>query len=382
VRRALACAVALVVIAGCGGDDDDKPRAAVTETQTQRVEVVKAADDGFDPQQIYKTQGPGVVTLVALDRNAASARTRQALGSGFVVDANGYIATNAHVITGDSGVRAEKVYVQFADGNRLVARIVGADPDSDIGLVKIDPSELRGAKLKPLPFGSSSELQVGDPVAAIGSPFGEQQSLSIGVVSAVNRDIKSLTDFGIGNAIQTDAAINHGNSGGPLLDGAGKVIGVNSQIRSTGGGGEGVGFAVPVETVRRSVDQLRKKGRVDYAYLGISSVTLYPQLAERLGLDATTGALVDDVRRGGPADAAGIRGADDHITFQDVPTIPVGSDLIVAVEGRKLTEAQDLSDVIGVHQPGETVDVRVVRDGRVRTVEVKLGTRPRGQGDN
>jgi S1-C subfamily serine protease len=323
-----------------------------------------------------------VVTLIALDGNGRNlfGRESEALGSGFVVDDQGYIATNAHVVTSDSGADANDVYVQFSDGNKLSARIIGTDRNSDIALVKVDPSKLRGpdAKLVPLPFGSTEDVRVGDPVAAIGSPFGEEQSLTIGVVSALNRDIESLTRFAIGNAIQTDAAINHGNSGGPLLDGGGRVIGVNAQIRSTGGGGEGVGFAIPVETVKRSITQLRAKGRVDYAYLGISSVTLYPQLAQRLGIKETSGALVDSIADDGPAAKAGIREAEDHITFQGIPRIPVGSDLIVSVDGRELTQAQDLSDVIGVHDPGETVDVVVIRDGKKRTLKVTLARRPAG----
>jgi S1-C subfamily serine protease len=379
VRRALACIAAAALVAGCGG-------GGKTTTITKTVQAVKPAAGGsgtpsaFDPEAIYKTEAPGVVTLVALSGGSQNAfgSPSEALGSGFLVDADGYIATNAHVITNDSGTAAQQVYAEFADGNRLPARIVGTDPDSDIGLVKVDPSKLRGpgAKVQPLPFGSTSELRVGDPVVAIGSPFGEQQSLSTGVVSALNRDIESLTNFAIGNAIQTDAAINHGNSGGPLLDGAGKVIGVNSQIRSTGGGGEGVGFAIPVETVKRSVAQLRAKGRVDYAYLGISSVTLYPQLAQRLGLNVLNGALVDRTVAGGPAAKAGLHGADSHITFQGIPKIPVGGDVIVAVDGKKLGGAQDVSDLIGVHSPGDVVKLRVIRNHASRTIDVTLGKRP------
>jgi S1-C subfamily serine protease len=389
VRRTLACVAALGVLAGCGGGGDSRTSTAAagrTQTQTTRVEVVKTTATGsgqaFDPRSIYKAEAPGVVTLIALNGGSRGAPGSggEALGSGFVVDPDGHIATNAHVVTTDSGAQAKQVYVKFGDGNELAARIVGTDPDSDVGLVKVDPSGLRGpnAKLVPLPFGSTSGLQVGDPVAAIGSPFGEQQSLSVGVVSALNRDIQSLTNFDIGNAIQTDAAINHGNSGGPLLDGAGRVIGINSQIRSTGGGGEGVGFAIPVETVKRSVAQLRANDHVDYAFLGISSVTLYPQLAGRLGLDQISGALVDNVESGGPADKAGLRGARDHITFQGQPGIPVGSDLIIAVEGKKLSAADDLSELIAERRPGATVKLQVVRDGKTRTVDVTLGKRPSG----
>jgi S1-C subfamily serine protease len=380
MKRALV--LTLVLVAGCGGGgdgggDNSGPAKIVSQTQTTKVQVVKssgAAARGFDPGTIYTTEGPGVVTLIAV----SGTRSSEALGSGFVVDAEGYIATNAHVVTGDSGTKAKAVYVQFADGNKVEARIIGTDLNSDLALLKVNPSDLRGAnaKIVPLPFGSTSEIKVGDPVAAIGSPFGEEQSLSVGVVSALNRDIESLTSFSIGNAIQTDAAINHGNSGGPLLDGGGKVIGVNAQIQSTGGGGEGVGFAIPVETVKRSIEQMRAQGHVDYAYLGISSVSLYPQLADHLKINASDGALIDGVARGGPADKAGIHGADDHITFQGVPRVPVGSDLITAIDGHELTHAADLSDVIGVHRPGDSVKLTLVRDGKKRTVSVTLAKRP------
>ena len=386
MRLVAAAAAALAItLAGCGGSST-KTVTQASKTRTTRVEVVRssggsgrAASGSFDPQTIYKTESPGVVTLIALDGGGKNLFSRQseALGSGFVVDGDGYIVTNAHVVTSDSGKKAAQVYVQFADGNKLAGRIVGTDPDSDVALVKVDPSQLVGkdAKLVPLPFGSTSELRVGDPVAAIGSPFGEQQSLSVGVVSATGRDIESLTRFSIGNAIQTDAAINHGNSGGPLLDGSGKVIGINAQIQSTGGGGEGVGFAIPVETVKRSVDQLRAQGHVDYAYIGISSVTLYPQLAQRLNLGTDTGALIDKVYDG-PAKKAGLHGATDHITFQGQPGVPVGSDVITAVNGRPLSEAQDLSDLISAHRPGDTIKLTIVRGRKTRNVSVTLAKRP------
>jgi S1-C subfamily serine protease len=217
---------------------------------------------------------------------------------------------------------------------------------------------------------------VGEPVAAIGSPFGERQSLSIGVVSALNRNIESLTDFAIGNAIQTDAAINPGNSGGPLLDARGRVIGINSQIRTTSGGGEGVGFAVPVDTVRRSLRELREEGRVPYGYLGVTTSSLYPQLAERLDLPDDDGAIVIEVQPDSPADEAGIEAGSDTIEFQGQQDIPSDGDVIVAVDGKRLSRLDDLADLIGARDEGETVKLRVLRDGEERTVEVELGRRP------
>jgi S1-C subfamily serine protease len=389
MKRALTPLALLVALAGCGGGGKSSQTATTTQpssqTQTTQTQPVKPADDSagrpsFDAETIYKTRSPGVVTVISLiggGSNVAGTAAK-ALGSGFVVDAAGYIATNAHVVTTGSGANANSVYVQFGDGNQLAAKIVGIDLDSDVALLKVDPSQLRGpgAKVVPLPLGATSELQVGDPVAAIGSPFGEPQSLSVGVVSALNRDIESLTNFTIGNAVQTDAAINHGNSGGPLLSAGGKVVGINSQIQSTSGGGEGVGFAIPIETAKRSIEQLRASGKVTYAYLGVKTVPLYPQLAERLGLKVLDGAMIDSVQSGGPADKARLRGAKHHTTFQGQGGIPVDGDVIVAVDGRPLTRPDDLSDVVGTHRPGDTVDLQIVRGDKRMTVPVKLAARP------
>ena len=228
------------------------------------------------------------------------------IGSGFILNGEGELATNAHVVTQGEGKnlqRAREVYVEFADGNRVPAKIVGADPNADVALLKIDP---KGLTLRPLPLGVSSQVQVGSPVAAIGSPFGERQSLSVGVVSAIDRDIQSLNgQFAIPGAIQTDAAINPGNSGGPLVDAGGKVIGINQQIKTNSGGGEGVGFAVPVDVVKRSLGALRETGDAHYAYLGVGSVPLFPQLVDRFKLPVDKGAWVQDVQPGTPADRAG-----------------------------------------------------------------------------
>jgi 2-alkenal reductase len=297
-------------------------------------------------------------------------------GSGFVLDGDGYIATNAHVVTTASGRRSKKakqVFVEFSDGNRVPAKVVGADPNADVALMKVDPKRL---SLTPLKLGSSSGVRVGEPVAAIGSPFGERQSLSVGVISALDRNIESLTRFQIGNAIQTDAAINPGNSGGPLLDGHGRVLGINAQIRSQSGGGEGVGFAIPVSAVRRSLKDLRQNGRVDYGYLGVTTAVLYPQLARRAGLGASRGALVQDVVDGSPADRAGLKAGDDKITFQGQPNIRIGGDAIVAVDGRRLGGTRDLADVVSALRAGQEVELTVVRGDRRRAVRVKLGRRP------
>jgi S1-C subfamily serine protease len=294
-----------------------------------------------------------------------------------VLNGEGEIATNAHVVTsgeGDEIKRAREVYVEFADGNTVPAKILGADPNADVALLKVDPA---GLKLRPLPLAEDTSFEVGEPVAAIGSPFGERQSLSVGVISAVDRSIESLTSFRISGAIQTDAAINPGNSGGPLVDSSGHVIGINQQIKTTSGGGEGVGFAVPVDAVRRSLGMLRESGKAEYAYLGVSSVELYPQLVDRFKLDVDTGAWVQDVNAGGPAEKAGLHGGGSPVTFQAQSYRP-GGDVITKVDGKPVEDSAQLADVIADHKPGDEVPLEIHRDGKTQTIKVKLGDRPLG----
>ncbi len=258
-----------------------------------------------------------------------------------MLNGEGEIATNAHVVTtgeGEALRRARSVFVEFADGNQVPAKILGADPNADIALLRIDPE---GLKLRPLPLGESASVEVGEPVAAIGSPFGERQSLSVGVISAIDRSIQSLNqNFSISGAIQTDAAINPGNSGGPLVDGEGRVVGVNQQIKTTSGGGEGVGFAVPVDAVKRSLDMLRDGGEARYAYLGVASVGLFPQLVDRFDLDVEKGAWVQEVTSGGPADEAGIQGGGSPVVFQATEYQP-GGDVITKVDGQPVDDSAD-----------------------------------------
>ncbi len=376
-------AAALLLAAGCNSNDGDTERAGRSEVTTTRVQVVEGLGrrGGFDPAEIYDRLSPGVVTILSLFKGGSSLLEdggEGGQGSGFVLDGDGYIATNAHVVTTEkaSGTeQADQVYVEFLDGNRVPAEIVGHDPNADVALLKVDPD---GLALTPLHLGESHTIAVGEPVAAIGSPFGERQSLSIGVISALDRTIRSLTQFEIGDAIQTDAAINPGNSGGPLLDAEGRVIGINAQIKSQSGGGEGVGFAVPVDAVRRSLHELRENGRVDYGYLGVETLTVWPQLAERIDLNVKTGALVQDVVDGSPAEDAGLDAGNEDISFQGQDGIAVGGDLIVAVNGKRLTREHDLADEIGAHSAGEKVALTIFRDGDRRNLDVELGRRPAG----
>jgi S1-C subfamily serine protease len=393
---ALLAVLALVAV-GCGdsGNDDKRPLGAddgdakSAAAPATRVEVIKSIGEegGFDPRAIYKSEAPGVVTVISLFGSGGLGSLLNGddggdggggVGSGFVLNGDGEIATNAHVVTsgeGDSIKRARQVYVAFADGNQVDAKIVGTDPNADVALLKIDPE---GLKLRPLPLGESEGVDVGEPVAAIGSPFGERQSLSVGVISAIDRTIESLTSFSISGAFQTDAAINPGNSGGPLVDGNGRVIGINQQIKSTSGGGEGVGFAVPIDAIKRSLDMLRDGGQARYAYLGVSSVELYPQLVDHFKLDVEKGAWVQEVNTGGPAERAGIHGGDDESTFQ-AQTFREGGDVITRVAGKPVENSAQLADVIADFRPGEEVPLEIHRDGDTKEIKVKLGERPLGR---
>ncbi len=391
MRRVLALLACAGLIGGCGGGDDKSDAGDPTPTATTRVEVLEqsaGADgerrSGFDPRAIYRDEAPGVVTVISLFGgagldsilgNGGGDDGSGGVGSGFVVSRNGEIATNAHVVTtgeGDQIRRARQVYVEFADGNQVEAKIIGHDPNADIALLKVDP---KGLTMRPLPLASSEAVQVGTPVAAIGSPFGEKQSLSVGVVSAIDRAIDSLTEFQISGAIQTDAAINPGNSGGPLVDGRGRVIGVNQQIKSRSGGGEGVGFAVPADVVRRSLDGLRDDGKVAYAYLGVQSVPLYPQLVKRFDLPVKQGAWLQVVQNGTPGAEAGLRGGRGEVTFQ-ARTFSEGGDIVTRFEDRPIRDSNELSEAVQRFDPGETVTLEVWRDGEKREVELELGERP------
>ena len=366
--------LALALLAGCGGSEGDGSASggggpAKTTTQV----VVQTASEGFDAAKVYREASPGVVTIRSIFEGSA------AEGSGFVLDGSGRIVTNAHVVTDGEGAgrkEAKAVYVEFPDRNVVSARIVGFDPFADVALLEVKPD---GFALHPLKLGDDRKLVVGQPVAAIGSPFGEQQSLSVGVVSATDRAVQSLTKFQIEGAIQTDASINPGNSGGPLLDAGARVIGINQQIETNSGANDGVGFAVPVSAIKRSVAQLEHGGAVEYAYIGVSTQALYPQLAEKLGLETDHGALLAEVVPGGPADEAGLKGGDEKLRFQGIP-YEVGGDTIVAVDGRQVVQPDDLARYVAAHRPGDTVTLEVLRkDGQREKVKVTLSKRPVGE---
>ncbi|HEX2360412.1 MAG TPA: trypsin-like peptidase domain-containing protein [Solirubrobacterales bacterium] len=379
LAAALAAATALALSA-CGGDDEPSTSESAATTMTEQV-LVQSSGGDFNAAEVYEKASPAVVTVISIFGNEGDALLQGGAGqgSGFVVSDDGEVITNTHVITtggqgngGGEPKEANQVFVEFSDRNRVPADVIGFDPDADVALIKVDPD---GLDLHALQISDRAEFAVGEPVAAIGSPFGERQSLSTGIVSAVDRSIDSLTAFTIDNAIQTDASINPGNSGGPLLDGKGEVIGINQQIETQSGSNSGVGFAIPATAIRYSLDQLREDGEVEYAYLGVSTQGVYPQLADELDIGSDTGALISSVVADGPADRAGLRGADGEQTFQGLP-VETGGDVIVAVDGTELKSESDLAELISRQRPGQTVTLVILRDGDRKQVEVELDPRP------
>jgi S1-C subfamily serine protease len=373
----VAAALLTVGIAAWSGTFDSSSSTVVREVRSpSSIEPSSgtAPRGAFDPGAIYRARIDGVVTVSAVFGGS------EAGGSGFVVSDDGVILTNAHVVTDsaentvapENVSQADAVYVRFSDQQQVEADIVGYDLFADVAVLRITGG---GVSLTPLPLGDSDGVVVGEPVAAIGSPFFEAGSLSVGVVSAVNRSLESGTGFGIPGAIQTDAAINHGNSGGPLFNADGEVIGINAQIRTTGGGGEGVGFAIPIELAKRSMNQLLEDGRVSYGWLGVQLGTVTPAIADRFGLSVDHGALVEAITSGGPADRAGLEAGSNEARFQDLTIRPDG-DVIVAVDGTQVRTSDEFVRLLVDRRAGEVVRLEVVHGGARRTVSVRLGERP------
>ena len=376
---AIGAGVALLAgsVVGVGGSTTTivETSAASAPSSTTTPLPPRLPGTAFDPEAVYAARAPGVVTIYA---NLGIDGTAQ--GSGFVVDRDGVILTNAHVITNAAEARtnvqgAQAVYIEFADGERIGGRVVGWDLFSDVGVIRVRPADHR---LEPVPLGDSAKVVVGEPVAAIGSPFGKQSSLTVGVVSATGRSIDSLAagGFAVSNAIQTDAQINRGNSGGPLFDAGGRVIGINAQIESTSGTNEGVGFAIPIDLARRSLDQLLRAGKVRYAYIGVSTQDVTPGIAQEFGLGADRGALVTRVEDGSPAALAGLHGGSRTEAFNGLD-VTLGGDLIVAIGGTKVDNADDVSRLVTTTlEPGQTVTFTVLRGKRRISIPVTLGNRP------
>ena len=288
-------------------------------------------------------------------------------GSGFVIDEKGYILTNFHVV-GD----AQSIEVILGDQSRYPAKFIGADQRNDVALIKIDP---KGKPVPALPLGDSSVLQVGQKVLAIGNPFGFQSTLTTGVISALGRTVQTSQTTFIDEAIQTDAAINRGNSGGPLIDSHGQVIGINSAIYTPTGTTAGIGFAIPINSAKRIAHDLMTDGRVHQAFLGINTLAVGGNLAEALDLPANEGLLVESVSRGGPAATAGVRGGDRAVRA-GMQRITIGGDLVVAVDGQKVASPFDLNIILNRKRPGDTVTLTIYRGGKKIDVPVRLAERP------
>lgn len=335
--------------------------------------------NGFDPASIYRSRSAGVVTVYSYfdDRPAGE---HAAQGSGFVVSKQGEILTSAHVVTtaGEDDRQPEgatRVFVAFADGDRVPATLVGWDLYDDVAVLRIEPG---AHALEPVPLGDSSRVVVGEPVAAMGSPFGNENSLAVGVVSATRRSIDSLTsDYTVADAIQTDAPITHGNSGGPLFDARGRVVGINAQIRSNSGQAEGVGFAIPVNAAKRSLEQLVQTGRVAYAYVGVNAEDLTPTIARRFDYTVPRGAVVACVVPESPGAKAGLRGGSEKRQVNGFE-FRFGGDVVVAIGNVPVRAADDLVRVVSeTLLPGQVARFTVMRDGKRLVLPVKLGERPR-----
>jgi S1-C subfamily serine protease len=353
---AAALAVSAVFLAaGAFDDDEPAPRAAVARPAAAQADAADLFRRTRDGVVLVEARRPGT----PLSFGRPSREDGVATGTGFVVDEAGHIVTNDHVAAG-----GRLVTVQLGPRTRRIrARIVGRDPSTDLALLRVDPDEAPG--VAPLPLGRSGDVRIGDTAIAVGNPFGLQRSLTVGVVSATDRSIDAPDGFPIEGAVQTDAAINPGNSGGPLLDDSGRVIGVLAQSEA-----DGIAYAVPVDTLRRVLPELRRTGRVVRAHLGVATVELEPDLARTLGLPRSEGLVVSDVTGGGPADDAGVRGARSIDRG-----VPRGGDVLLAIDGSPLARTEDLTAALERLDPGRQVDLTVLRGGRRIALEAELGRR-------
>ena len=320
---------------------------------------------------VYQKASPSVVNVIStvITRDFfLNPIPREGSGSGSIIDTQGHILTNNHVIRD-----AQKLEVTLADGSKWAAKLVGTDPDNDLAVIRIDaPAE----KLRPLPMGDTRKLQVGQKVLAIGNPFGLGLTLTTGIISSLGRNIRSEVGTMIEDLIQTDASINPGNSGGPLLNSDGEMIGINTAIVSPTGGSVGIGFAIPVNTAKRIVPQLVSKGYVVYPYAGATVQPLFPELAKALKLKVERGAMVIDVAPGGPADKAGLRGGNQQIQVGNVQ-LTVGGDVIVQVDLYEVKDSDDLIKHIRERKPGDMVTIKILRDGQFKEIKLTLQERPR-----
>ena len=394
-REPLLAAVALLIAAVAGGAValGGAKLAGFGEATTTVREVIRDSAPGQSPiasdsrsggalsiAEIYERAAPGVVQVTTTSKVEGGVdpffgfdvpdETRRALGSGFVIDKAGYVVTNFHVIED-----ADSIEVSFSNSDSMKARIVGRDPSTDIALLKV---EANSRALRPLVLGNSSALRVGDDVLAIGNPLGYERSATRGIVSAVQRPLRAPSGFTIDHVIQTDAALNRGNSGGPLMNSRGQVIGVNSAIETSGDGSQGnigIGFAVPINTVRDVVAQLKEKGRVDHPYLGIEARPIQANIADLFRLPVRKGLLVENVFPETGAAAAGLRGGTTRVVVAG-ESYMIGGDIIVKADGQELTTTERLRELVSEKEPGDRLKLEIYRGQERESVEIKLGRQP------
>lgn len=360
----------------------DLGSGSTTTTVVERVAgetapaAFEASGTSLSAGEIYERAAPGVVRITATSDGSGSddpfdfgaPQQQEALGSGFVIDKAGHIVTNFHVVEG-----AQEFHVGFSGQDPVPATLVGVDPSTDLAVLKVDAP---ARALIPLPLGDSDDVAVGDSVVAIGNPFGLDRTITAGIVSAVQRGITAPNGFRIDHVIQTDAAINRGNSGGPLLNARGEVIGVNAQILGAGGEGNvGVGFAIPVNTVKEVASELIESGKVEHAYLGIEMQPITAELAKTFRLPVDEGVLIAAVRPDSPAEAAGLHGGDTAVTLNG-SDYTLGGDIITAVDGQPVTTMEQVRDAVTSKEPGDTVTIEINRDGETMTLTATLGSQP------
>jgi S1-C subfamily serine protease len=373
--------VGLIAIAAGWIQSDGGSTTTVAAPLTAPVKDDSGDGSTNTVNQIYRADGEGVAFIESQIEapetesfspfgEAEPEGGGTATGSGFVTDDEGHVLTNNHVIEG-----ASKVTVKLGDSEETYdAEVVGADPGTDVALLEVDAPQ---SAFHPLTLGRSSEAEVGDPVVAIGNPFGLDRTVTSGIVSALQRNIEAPNGFSISHVIQTDAAINPGNSGGPLINAEGAVIGINAQI-ATGGGGNGnvgIGFAIPIDTVRAEIEQLKTKGEVEHAFIGISGGTITSELAKALNLPVDEGVIVQSVVKDGPADKAGLEAGGTEASING-EQVRLGGDIITEVDGKKLKSMDELVEIIQGHDPGDELQLTLLRDGQEKTADVTLGNHP------
>jgi S1-C subfamily serine protease len=381
---AAGAAIAVGIVAAAGGlRGSTTVRELVAPSPEPEASSFASAQKPKTIHEVYERAAPGVVQVTATSRVAVqsdpfldpfgfggtTAETQQALGSGFVIDKSGHIVTNYHVVQG-----AQRVQVSFSDNERLNARVVGRDPSTDVAVLQV---RTRSRALTPLALGNSDAVRVGDSVLAIGNPLGEDRSITSGIVSALQRRIYAPNGVPIDNVIQTDAALNHGNSGGPLLNARGQVIGVNSQIQTATGstGNIGIGFAIPINTVKNVAGQLIAKGVVVHPFLGIGARAITPHVATLFRLPVAQGLLVGNVCRGSGASKAGVHSSTSQVTVSGT-TWPLGGDIIVKADGTKVSSVAQLRTIVGNLKPGDSVELELYRGSKTMDLKVKLGRQP------